>query len=181
MMQVFLVTIYLIAIVIANLSVATFGPDVVIMNSFLLIGLDLTCRDRLHELWHNRGLVWKMGALIAAGSVISYLLNASAGRIALASLVAFALAAVVDTVVFSWLRGSKWLVRSNASNVASAAVDSILFPVLAFGAFLPWIILGQFIAKVAGGFIWSVVLGATRQAKLRWMASRAASGGVVSS
>jgi uncharacterized membrane protein (DUF441 family) len=163
----------LIAIVAANLSVATFGPDVVILNAFVLIALDLTTRDRLHELWHNQGLAWKMGALIATGSAISYLLNAGAGRIALASLIAFALAAVVDTVVFSWLKRRGWLVRSNASNVASAAVDSLLFPVLAFGAFLPWIILGQFLAKCAGGFLWSVVLGAARQAKSRWLASRA--------
>jgi uncharacterized membrane protein (DUF441 family) len=174
MIQIFLVSLYLIAIVAANLSVATFGPDVVILNAFVLIALDLTTRDRLHELWHNKGLIWKMGALIATGSAISYLLNAGAGRIALASLAAFALASVVDTVVFSWLRRKGWLVRSNASNVASAAVDSCIFPVLAFGAFLPWIILGQFAAKVLGGFIWSVVLGATRQVKSKWLASRAA-------
>jgi uncharacterized PurR-regulated membrane protein YhhQ (DUF165 family) len=172
-MQIFLIALYLGAIVTANLSVATFGPDVVIVNAFVLIALDLTTRDRLHEIWHNRGLVWKMGALIATGSAISYLLNAGAGRIALASLVAFALAAVVDTVVFSCLKRNKWLVRSNASNVASAAVDSILFPAIAFGAFLPWIILGQFLAKVAGGFLWSVVLGATRQVRGKWLASRA--------
>jgi hypothetical protein len=174
MQQFILIALYLGAIVTANLSVATFGPDVVILNAFLLIGLDLSCRDRLHELWHNKGLIWKMGALIATGSAISYLLNAGAGRIALASFAAFALAAVVDTLVFSWLRGKGWLVRSNGSNVASAAIDSVVFPVLAFGAFLPWIILGQFAAKVLGGFIWSVVLGATRQVKSKWLASRAA-------
>jgi hypothetical protein len=165
MMQIFLVAIYLIAIVAANLSVATFGPDVVIVNAFVLIGLDLTTRDRLHELWHHRGLIWKMGALIAAGSAISYLLNAGAGRIALASFLAFALAAVMDTVVFSWLKRKGWLVRSNLSNVASAAVDSILFPTIAFGSILPLIVLGQFIAKVAGGFLWSLVLGWTKQVR----------------
>jgi hypothetical protein len=174
MQQIILIALYLGVIVTANLSVATFGPDAVIVNAFVLISCDLVARDRLHELWHNKGLIWKMGALIATGSAISYLLNAGAGRIALASFAAFALASVVDTLVFSWLRGKGWLVRSNSSNVASAAIDSVVFPVLAFGAFLPWIILGQFAAKVLGGFIWSVVLGATRQAKSKWLASRAA-------
>jgi uncharacterized PurR-regulated membrane protein YhhQ (DUF165 family) len=172
-MQIFLITLYLGAIVTANLSVATFGPGVVILNSFLLIALDLTTRDRLHEMWHRRGLVWKMGLLIATGSILSFAINAGAGQIALASFLAFAGAALVDTFVFSRLWRKKWLVRSNLSNVASAAVDSLLFPAIAFGAFLPWIILGQFVAKVSGGFIWSLILGTTRQVKSRWLASRA--------
>src|SRR5437868_6983528 len=125
-MQIFLITLYLGAIVTANLSVATFGPDAVILNSFLLIALDLTTRDRLHEMWHRRGLVWKMGVLIASGSILSFALNAGAGQIALASFLAFAGAALVDTFVFSRLWRKKWLVRSNLSNVASAAVDSLL-------------------------------------------------------
>jgi hypothetical protein len=174
MMQIFLVILYLAAIITANLSVATFGSDAVIINAFLLIGLDLTARDRLHEMWHRKGLIWKMGALIATGSILSYLLNAGAGQIALASFLAFAGATLVDTLVFSRMHRRRWLVRSNVSNVASAAVDSLIFPVIAFGAFLPWIILGQFLAKVAGGFLWSLVLSYTRDVKSRWLASRAA-------
>ena len=65
---------------------------------------------------------------------------------------------VVDAVVYHWLGGyPRWL-RVNGSNVPSAAVDSIVFPSLAFGTFLPWIILGQFAAKVCGGFAWSLIL-----------------------
>jgi uncharacterized PurR-regulated membrane protein YhhQ (DUF165 family) len=56
------------------------------------------------------------------------------------------------------LRGKQWLVRANGSNVIGAAVDSIVFPTLAFGAFLPAIIALQFAAKVAGGLIWSIVM-----------------------
>ena len=52
------------------------------------------------------------------------------------------------------------MVRVNGSNVFSAAVDSAVFPTLAFGVFLPWVILGQFAAKVAGGFVWSMILEA---------------------
>jgi uncharacterized PurR-regulated membrane protein YhhQ (DUF165 family) len=137
MQQIILIALYLVAIVAANLSVATFGPDVVILNAFVLIGLDLSCRDRLHELWHNKGLAWKMGAFIATGSAISYLLNAGAGRIALASFAAFALAAVVDTLVFSWLRGKGWLVRSNGSNVAGLRWIASCFQFWLSGHFCP--------------------------------------------
>jgi uncharacterized PurR-regulated membrane protein YhhQ (DUF165 family) len=41
-----------------------------------------------------------MGALIAAGGVISYAFNRDAGRIAIASCVAFSLAATVDATAY---------------------------------------------------------------------------------
>jgi hypothetical protein len=149
---------YLAAIVLANLSSAHFGPSASVVNAFLFIGLDLTGRDKLHDAWHGRGLVWKMAALIATGSLLSWLLNRGAGRIALASFVAFAAAATVDTLVYHLLRGRAPLVKVNGSNVCSAAVDSCIFPTLAFGALLPWIVLGQFAAKVAGGALWALLL-----------------------
>lgn len=153
------VFIYLVAIILANLSVAKFGPAVSILNAFLFIGLDLTARDKLHEQWQGRGLTWKMGLLIMSGSLLSYILNRNAGTIALASFVAFASAASVDTLLYHLLRERVYLVKVNGSNVASAAVDSLIFPVLAFGFPLLWgIVIGQFVAKVAGGFVWSLVL-----------------------
>jgi uncharacterized PurR-regulated membrane protein YhhQ (DUF165 family) len=153
-----LTAIYLIAIVAANLTVTLFGPSVVIINAFLFIGLDLTARDRLHDAWRGQGLVWKMGLLIAAGGLLSYLINQDAGRIAAASTIAFTAAALTDAGIYHLLRRRPFLVRVNGSNIPGAAVDSIVFPTLAFGVFLPWIILGQFAAKVAGGFMWSLIL-----------------------
>jgi hypothetical protein len=152
------VPLYLAAIVVANLTVAWFGPGITIVNAFWLIGLDLTLRDRLHDRWHGDGLALRMGALIAAGGAISYALNAGAGQIALASTVAFAASATVDGLAYHFLAGYRRLVRVNGSNIVGAAADSVLFPTLAFGALLPLIVLGQFAAKVAGGFLWSLIL-----------------------
>lgn len=152
------VALYLAAIVAANLSVATFGPSVTIVNAFLFIGFDLTARDRLHEHWEGRQLVARMAALIAVGGLLSWLVNGAAGPIALASTVAFTLAAIVDGLVYALLGERTRLVRINGSNVVSAAVDSLTFPTLAFGGFLPLIVLGQFAAKVAGGLVWSLIL-----------------------
>jgi len=152
------VALYLSAIVAANLSVAWFGPRMTIVNAFLFIGLDLTARDKLHDAWHGRYLWPKMAALIAAGSILSWLLNRNAGQIALASFIAFACAGVVDAIVYHLLhKYPRWL-RVNGSNIPSAAVDSLVFPTLAFGGFLPLITLGQFAAKVTGGLIWSFIL-----------------------
>lgn len=150
--------VYLAAIVLANLSVATFGPSVTIINAFWLIGLDLTLRDRLHERWQDDGLRWKMAGLIAIGGAISWLLNRDAGQIALASTVAFTVSAALDATVFQLLTGRPRMVRVNGSNVAGAIADSILFPTLAFGSLLPAIVIGQLAAKVAGGFLWSLIL-----------------------
>jgi len=149
---------YLAAIVLANLSVALLGPAASILNAFLFIGLDLTTRDRLHDAWRGDRLVLRMGVLIATGGFISWALNAGAGMIAVASTVSFTLAAVVDFLVYRALEGRSRQVRVNGSNIAAAAVDSLVFPTLAFGQLLPLVVLAQFAAKVCGGFVWSLVL-----------------------
>lgn len=157
------VVMYLVAIVLANLTVAAFGPQMVIFNAFLFIGLDLTARDRLHDAWRGNRLFVKMAALIAAGSLLSWILNRNAGQIALASFVAFAAAATVDAIVYHVLgRYPRWL-RINGSNIPSALVDSVIFPTLAFGQLLIPIVLGQFVAKTLGGLVWSLILSWTEQ------------------
>ena len=145
---------YAAAMIFANLSVAAFGPWVSPINAFVLIGLDLALRDWLHV----RLRAWQMGTLIAGTGALTYLLNPAAGMIAIASSAAFTAAAVVDWATFARLRGS-WMFRANGSNVAGAAVDSLVFPTLAFGALMPQIVLAQFAAKVAGGAVWAWIIG----------------------
>jgi uncharacterized PurR-regulated membrane protein YhhQ (DUF165 family) len=145
---------YAVAMLVANLTVAAFGPAVAPLNAFFLIGLDLTLRDWLH----TRLRVWQMAALIALTGVLTYLLNPATGLIAIASMCAFSAAALADWVAFAKLRGS-WMFRANGSNVVGAAVDSILFPTIAFGVFMPEIITAQFAAKLIGGAVWAYAIG----------------------
>jgi uncharacterized PurR-regulated membrane protein YhhQ (DUF165 family) len=147
------VLIYAAAMTLANLSVSAFGPAISLVNAFVLIGLDLALRDWLHV----RLKPWQMAALIASAGLLTFALNPAAGKIAVASSVAFTAAALVDWAAFLRLRGS-WLFRSNGSNVAGAAVDSLIFPTLAFGALMPHIVAMQFVAKVAGGAMWAWML-----------------------
>jgi queuosine precursor transporter len=144
---------YAAAMVLANLAVAQFGPVVTPVVAFVLIGFDLAMRDWLQI----RLKAWQMGALILATGALTLVLNPAADRIAVASCASFIAAALADWAVFVRLPGS-WLKRSNGSNVAGAAVDSLLFPTLAFGALMPGIVLAQFAAKVAGGAVWSWIL-----------------------
>lgn len=167
-----LVAVYLIAIVAANLSVAAFGPGVSIINAFLLIGLDLSTRDALHERWQHRHLLPKMAGLVVAGSVISWLLNRDAARIAVASAVAFGAAAIADTVIYHLARRSTRLTRMNTSNSVSAAVDSLLFPTIAFGGFMPLITLGQYVAKVGGGAVWAWILNRQQSPRCEFCGNR---------
>lgn len=149
---------YIASIVLANLLVAAIGPWFSVINSFVLIGLDLSLRDKLHESWSNNKLTQKMLALILAAGAISYALNPASGQIAIASVVAFCLSMAVDSAVFQRLKDKAWWLKSNTSNIAGAAVDSLLFPTIAFGALMPHIVAMQFASKIAGGFAWSLLL-----------------------
>lgn len=152
-----MVLIYITALVLANLSVAHFGPWVSPINAFLLIGLDLSLRDKLHERWKDN--LWiKMLALIVGAGIISFVLNPASMIISIASVVAFICAGLVDAFVYQKLISKDWMIKSNASNASGAAVDSIVFPTIAFGSLMPEIVLLQFVAKVVGGGLWSWVL-----------------------
>lgn len=146
--------IYIAAICAANFSVHIFGPVITPVNALLLIGLDFVIRDKLHE---RIGLLKMMMLIIVAGT-ISFAINPATDMIAIASVAAFALASLTDAGVYQSLINRPWLVKSNGSNIASSAVDSVVFPLIAFGAFMPWVVVGQFIAKVAGGAVWAWLL-----------------------
>lgn len=75
-------------------------------------------------------------------------------RIVGASLVAYLVAALVDTEIFAWWRervgGYRWL-RVLVSNAISTGVDSLVFITLAFGGVQPVLplIQGQYLIKMA--------------------------------
>lgn len=159
---------YAAAMTLANLllaaSVEAWGRGAIAyvspLNAFVLIGFDLAMRDWLHV----KLKPLQMLGLIAATGVLTYALNPAAGKIAIASACAFSAAALVDWATFARLRGS-WLFRANGSNVAGAAVDSLVFPTLAFGALMPQVVALQFVAKVAGGALWAAVLSGPKERK----------------
>lgn len=153
-----LIGLYLAAIVAANLSVTHWGPKAVLWNALILIGLDLSCRDRLHDMFRPH-LARNLAALILAGSALSYIVNRDTARIALASCIAFGAAAVADTLVYHWRRRRPWEERANTSNIAGAVVDSIVFPAIAFGFPLSaTFVMSLASVKIAGGYVWSLIL-----------------------
>jgi uncharacterized PurR-regulated membrane protein YhhQ (DUF165 family) len=166
MLTAFAIAAYVIAMTVAKLLVAEFGRVVVPLSAFLLIGLDLALRDWLHV----RLRAWQMGAVIAAGGLVTLAANPAAAHIALASAAAFVCAASVDWAVFARTTGT-WQRRANVSNVAGAGVDSLVFPLLAFGGLDIVTVGGMFIAKVAGGAMWAWLLSRRVAARgaTRWL------------
>jgi len=152
------VLLYLVAIVLANMMALWFGPKITVVNSFMFIGLGLAVRAGLHDEWKGKHLWIKMLALIGAGSLLSFVINKDVGQIALGSFVGFAVSGIVATAVYGLLDKHSRSVQYHGSNVPAVVIDSILFPTIAFGEFLPWIILGQIVVKLAGGFVWNLIL-----------------------
>lgn len=155
-----MVILYLVAIVVANLSVTWFGAGFVAFNGFLFIGFNLIARDVLHERWHRNNLWLRMFAMLVAGGLISIVVQLDALPVALASCVAFICAGATDTIVYQILYKRGLLIRMNGSNVFSAAVDSLVFLGIVFtGHPAFWsLVLASYAAKVGGGLFWSLVI-----------------------
>ena len=123
-----------------------------------------TLRDEVHERWGRRGAY----ALIGCASVVSWLVAAIIGsgalaRVTLASVLAFALNEVLDTEVYAALRARSRAAAILGSNAVSAAVDSALFILVAFGP--DWrLIVGQYVVKMvlAGVVAWMIMRRGSR-------------------
>lgn len=152
-----LVALFLAAIVVANLTLTAWGPSAIIPNAFFLIGLDLITRDRLADFWGTTRWA-KMIALIATGGLLSYWLNRNAVTIAEASVIAFSAAELCEAVFYHLLRRQRWVERAPKAALVGAAVDSVLFPTIAFGVFAFSTTFAQFAAKLAGALVWTWVV-----------------------
>ena len=156
-MNVALVLAYLASAVIANLVVWKWGQPALVVTALVLVPIDMTARDSLNLNWTGRQW-WKMAALIAGGSLLTLVCNLSAANVALASCVAFAASGATDWAVFTALAGCSRLERMNTSNVVSAIVDSVLFPLIAFGACSAYLSASQAGLKILGGALFSCLV-----------------------
>ena len=161
MKKLIIIAVYILSVVLANLSASHFGIWVTPINAFLLIGLEITVRDLLHERLNHLQLI----SVVLVAGVTSYVLNADTQNIALASFLAVVVSCFVDYFVFKYTKGS-WLKKSNTSNVFSSATDSLIFPTVAFGSFNLGVVLLQFVLKLSGGFIWSLLINKLKTKKV---------------
>lgn len=152
-MRIILAIAYLLAITAANLIVNHFGITVTPYVAFGLVGAALIFRDAFADVVGVRRVVIQ-GALIAAGGLITYLLNQQAAAIAIASVTGFTVSEIAEGVSYYLMGNKAWLQRAQRSAAIGAVLDSVLFITLAFG-FTPSIIFIQIVAKGFGAWVWS--------------------------
>lgn len=153
----FLVTVYLAAIVAADLIVTKMGARGLIVTGLFLIPFDLISRDQLQDMWRGSSLKKKMAALICSGSIIAFLINPDAKNVAIASAAGFMIAGTVDYLIYSVLIDRPKLLKMNVSNIFASMADSISFQLIAFGAVNFEIAGTQTALKIVGGFFWSLL------------------------
>ncbi|WP_459714363.1 VUT family protein [Actinophytocola sp. KF-1] len=136
---------YLLSVVAANVASVHWSvfavAGLLIPAGTLFAGMTLTARDVIHDAMGTRWVAVDM----AVGAGLSAVL-ASPG-VAVASVAAFTVSELVDTLVYTWLRHRHRLIAVAVSNVAGLVTDSLLFVPLAFGSFAP--VPGQVAGKAA--------------------------------
>ena len=74
---------------------------------------------------------------------------------------------VGSTVLGSILPAGAFWGAGCGDSTAGAAVDSLLFPTIAFDGLMPEIVALQFVAKTVGGAIWAWTLAYVQKTDLR--------------
>lgn len=144
-----LVAVYILAVAATTAISGALGPLASVLDSLPGIGLVIVIRGLLQDHWKVHTWFW-MGVLILMGTLASLSVNATHPRVALASGTAFVFANITAGLLYPRNR--------RLSIVAFAVVDSFIFPALAFGTFMWWVVGGQIVAKIAGAIIWSLIL-----------------------
>jgi len=114
-------------------------------SGVLMIGAALVLRDALHE---QAGRAWALAAVLV-GAALSLVFSPPA--LAVASAAAFAVSELADALVYDRLRRQGRSAAVLASGIVGAALDSVLFVWLAFGAleFAAGTVLGKLYASAA--------------------------------
>lgn len=153
MHKILMISIYVLIFIIANLMVSLFGPWITPLNALFLISADMVIRDRIQ---FKGGFVWSIVACVIAG-ISTVLINQSAGMIAIASMLSVIIAGIGSAIVFEFKSGCFYS-KSFPANVVAAAIDSVAFPIIAFGHLMIEVTVAQFIAKTIGATIILIVM-----------------------
>ena len=149
---------YLALIILTNVGFDRLGPS---WPVFACVGLTLVARDFVHRYYGAR---WSI-ALIIVGAIVSAFLASPA--VALASLVAFAAAELIDLGVYVAARRRNYLmsVAVLVSGIVGSVVDSAVFLTIAFGSldFFWFQVTGKIAATVAAALVIAVIEARSRE------------------
>jgi len=151
---------YLVAVVGANLIVKHYGASSTPYVAFFLVAAALIFRDQFADMVGYQRVLIQL-ALIATGALLTYLINQDAALIAKASVIAFTASEIIEGGLYIAWHKRPWMDRAPGSAAVAAAVDSVLFISIAFG-FTFSIAFAQWVAKVAGAWLWARVIQEVR-------------------
>jgi len=153
-MQGIKISLYLLAFILANFIILWFGPKGLIFTSLFLIPFDFVLRCMFHEQWKGRELIFKLGSLVIAASLITYFINKDSLNIALGSAFGFISAQVVAGIFYQSVINRSYFIKVNGSDFIGIIADSIVFQLVAFNFVNIEISGGQILLKFLGGLFW---------------------------
>lgn len=133
MLKYFWIACYVLAILLANITLDQFIPMPVygqLSIGTLFFAVIFTLRDRIHE-YGLKAVFLAIALALAVNTAYSVVFNIEA-RFIMASFVAIAIGELADTFVFQSLKQRNWLVKCLSSNLISVPLDAIFFTFLAF-------------------------------------------------
>lgn len=157
-MQVIKISVYLLAFIFANFIVLWFGAKGLIFTALFLIPFDFVMRCLFHETWKGKELILKLGSLVIAASLITFLINKSALNIALGSSFGFISAQIFAGIFYQFFIKKSYFIKVNGSDAIGILIDSLVFQLVAFHTIDLYVSAGQFILKIIGGLFWYWVI-----------------------
>ena len=167
-MAVLKISVYLFAFVFANFIVLWFGATGLIFTALFLIPFDFVMRCMFHEQWKGMELFLKLGAVVIAASVATYLLNRGTENIAYGSAFGFIAAQIAAGVFYQAFIHKKFFFKVNGSDAIAILVDSIVFQLVAFGTIDMFVSTTQFVLKIIGGLFWYWVIFVKYKLHEKW-------------
>jgi uncharacterized PurR-regulated membrane protein YhhQ (DUF165 family) len=154
----FLILLYFISIISANLLIQFFGVYALLASSFILIPFDFVIRCILHEKWKGKQLIIRLFLLTFLACITTYVINQKSEDIALASILGFTSAQVIAGIFYQINKSRSWFMKVNISDLLAIIFDSIVFQLTAFSHINPLVIFFQINIKFAGGLLWFFIL-----------------------
>lgn len=168
-MQVLKISLYLSAFIFSNFIVLWFGQTGLIFTALFLIPFDFVMRCIFHETWKGKELIIKLGSLVLASSVITYLINSETKSIALGSAFGFIAAQIFAGIFYQLFIKKAYLIKVNGSDAVGIMVDSIIFQLIAFNSINIFITFSQFSMKLIGGLLWYWILFVKLKIQNKWL------------
>lgn len=170
----YMVPLFLLAFIGANLVVKYFGAPGLVIASFILVPLDLVLRCLIHEKLTGKRLVLLLSGLTIAAAVITYLINRDAKWVALGSIAGFTAAQVFGGTFYQLAKpvSDSWFLKVNVSDLIAIVFDSIAFQLVAFSDIDIYVLLGQMGIKFCGGLLWYYIIFKWTKLHLRFLYGR---------